>query len=38
MPITNLYKKYGSKYKVVDDGTNDPCPLTPTETIPVVPS
>lgn len=25
MPVTNLHKKYGSKYKVVDDGTDDPC-------------
>lgn len=25
MPVTNLQKKYGNKYKVVDDGTNDPC-------------
>lgn len=25
MPVTNLQEKYGSKYKVVDDGTNDTC-------------
>jgi len=25
MPVTNLQEKYGSKYKVVDDGTDDPC-------------
>ena len=25
MPVTNLQENYGSKYKVVDDGTNDPC-------------
>lgn len=25
MPVTNLQEKYGGKYKVVDDGTDDPC-------------
>jgi len=24
MPVINLQEKYGSKYKVVDDGTDDP--------------